>query len=475
MQFIIHEGGKEFVRQVITSGLRITRPQLVNRNLKLNPGDPLSPTRMRDTQRRLYDLGIFAKVDTAVQNPDGDTPRKYVLYDMEEAGRYSLATGFGAEFARLGGSPNNLEAPGGQAGFAPRVSLDVSRLNLWGLGHSLTFRSRVSTLERLGWLSYTLPRYGGHENLELTFTALYDYTRDVRTFTSNRLEGSVQLSQKVSKATTLFYRYTYRRVSVGSVKISPLLIPLVTQPVRIGSVSGGVIQDRRDDPVDSHKGYYNTLDLGIADHALGAQRNFVRFLGRNATYYPIGRKLVFARNTSFGVISPYHYTGDPAAAIPLPERFFSGGANSLRGFPEYQAGPRDPVTGFPLGGNALLENQAELRLPLIGDNIGGVLFYDAGNVYSTLDNISFRVHQQDLKDFDYMVHAVGFGVRYRTPIGPVRLDLAYSINPPRFFGFKGTLNDLINAGVNPCQTEPAKCVVQGISHFQFFFSIGQTF
>ncbi|HWB99512.1 MAG TPA: BamA/TamA family outer membrane protein [Bryobacteraceae bacterium] len=482
LQFVIHEGKPQYVRQVLVNGLRITRPRLVNRNLLLNPGDPLSPTRMRDTQRRLYDLGIFAKVDTAIQNPDGDTPSKYVLYDMEEARRYSLAVGFGAEFARIGGSPNSLESPGGKAGFSPRVSFDISRLNIWGLGHSITFRSRISTLERRALVDYLLPRFRGNDALQLSFTALYDYTRDVRTFTATRAEGSVQLSQRMSKSITLLYRYNYRRVSVDSVKITQLVIPLVTQPVRLGSFSGTFIQDRRDDPIDSHKGIYNTLDLGLAEKGFGSQRNFLRFLGRNSTYHPIGHKLVFARNTTFGVIQPFHFTGDPAQAIPLPERFFSGGANSMRGFPENQAGPRDPITGFPLGGNALLANQAEIRFPLIGENISGVGFYDAGNVYSNVDQISFRSHQRelpnherDLTDFDYMVHSVGFGVRYRTPIGPVRIDLGYSLNPPRFFGFKGTLTDLINAGVNPCETAPAKCVQHGISHFQFFFSIGQTF
>jgi len=85
------------------------------------------------------------------------------------------------------------------------------------------------------------------------------------------------------------------------------------------------------------------------------------------------------------------------------------------------------------------------------------------------------VKQDNLKDFDYMVHSVGFGIRYRTPIGPFRMDLAYSINPPQFFGFKGTEQDLVNAGVNPCANVPNQCTQQGVSHFQFFFSIGQTF
>jgi outer membrane translocation and assembly module TamA len=218
--------------------------------------------------------------------------------------------------------------------------------------------------------------------------------------------------------------------------------------------------------------------VGLAEHVVGSQRNFLRFLARNATYHPIGKKLVLARSTEFGDIYAFRYSGNALDAIPLPERFFGGGGTSQRGFPENQAGPRDPVTGFPLGGTAVLFNQTELRFPLIGENVGGVLFHDAGNAYSSLGNLSFRVKQRNLQDFDYMVHAVGFGIRYRTPVGPIRVDLAYSINPPHFFGFKGTLQDLIDAGKNPCSPAPgvaSKCVVQGVSHFQYFFSIGQTF
>jgi len=217
------------------------------------------------------------------------------------------------------------------------------------------------------------------------------------------------------------------------------------------------------------------VDLALAQSAFGSQRNFLRFLARNSTYHALSKKLVLARNTEFGDIYSFDYTGDVLEAIPLPERFFAGGAASNRGFPDFQAGPRDPNTGFPIGGTALLFNQTELRFPLIGDNVGAVLFHDAGNVYSTLSNLSFRVNQRDLRDFDYMVHAVGFGLRYRTPVGPVRFDLAYSINPPRFFGFNGSQQDLINAGVNPCNNVPSKCSETGVSHIQFFFSIGQTF
>jgi outer membrane protein insertion porin family len=170
-----------------------------------------------------------------------------------------------------------------------------------------------------------------------------------------------------------------------------------------------------------------------------------------------------------------------ADAVPLPERFFAGGSVSNRGFPENQAGPRDigtpagpggtatQPTGFPLGGNAVFLSNIELGFPLLGDNIGGVLFEDAGNVYSSVSDVSFRFHQNGPQDFNYMVHAAGFGIRYKTPIGPVRVDLAYSINPPSFLGFKGTLQDLLTCNPNATGVPPPACtgVPQSISHFQF--------
>ena len=477
--FVIHEGQRQFVREVLINpaGLHTTRPALVSRTLLLNPGDPLSPTAITDTQRRLYDLGVFARVDAAIENPEGESDRKYVLYNMEEAARYSLAAGVGAELARIGGCQTCLDAPAGQAGFSARVSLDLARNNLWGLGHSLSLRTRVSTLDRRGLLSYNWPRFWSHDHLSLSFTSLFEDSRDVRTFSYKREEGSVQLSQRLSKASTVFYRYTYRRVSVdnATLKITPFLIPLLSQPVRLGLLSFALIQDRRDDPVEPHKGVYNTVDIGLAERVFGSQRNFLRFLIRNATYHPFGKRLVLARSTSIGDIFSFNYAGDPLNAIPLPERFFGGGGTSHRGFPENQAGPRDSSTGFPLGGTALLFNQTELRFPLVGDNVGGVVFHDAGNVYSSLSHFSLRQKQRDLQDFDYMVHAVGFGIRYRTPVGPLRVDLGYSVNPPRFFGFDGTQQDLLNAGVNPCAGVASKCVEKSVSHFQYFFSIGQTF
>jgi len=467
----IVEGQPRNVRDVLIYGLHTTRYSLIRRNLLLKAGDPLSWTAMGNTQRRLYNLGIFDKVDLAIQNEQGDTQNKYVLYQMVEGPRYSMAVGVGAEIAPIGGNPSSLDNPTGTTGFAPRGTFQISRLNLWGLGQTLTFAARYSTIDQLVSLTYLAPNLGDVRGRDLAVTGLYDNIRDVLTFTGRRIEGSVQLAQRHSKSIVFLWRYTWRDVQVdqNNLKIDPLLIPLASQPAHIAMISGAMVQDRRDNPVDPHRGVYNSLDLGLVDRYFGGDKNFVRFLGRNSIYRPLNRDVVLATNLEFGVIAPFHVPAgyNSFDYVPIPEHFFGGGENSMRGFPFNQAGPRDLMTGFPLGGNALLFQQTELRFPLIGANIGGVLFHDMGNIYTDVSSISFRVNQRNLQDFNYMVHAVGVGVRYHTPVGPLRVDLAYSINPPTFYGLQGTYQQLLFGG--------ATSTIQNISHFQFFFSIGPAF
>ena len=472
LKFNVSAGRRQFVRDVIVGGLSTTNEDLVYNRIRFGAGDPVSQTQIFETQRRLYDLGIFAKVQTALQNPDGIEESKYVLYQLEEARRYSFNAGFGAEVARIGGGLTTFDAPAGAAGFAPRVTLGVSRINFLGLGHTVSLQSRASTLQQRAVLSYFAPQFKGREDLSLTFTSIFDKSRDVRTFTARRLEGSIQLAQRLSRANTIQYRFTYRDVFVdpNSVKITPQLIPILSQSLRVGVFSGTFIRDRRDDPIDARRGSYNTIDLGLAARQFGSETTFGRMLLRNASYYRVNREVTFARSTTLGFIS--RLGGLPE--IPLPERFFSGGSTSHRGFPDNQAGPRDNTTGFPLGSTALLLNSLELRFPLIGDNVGGVFFHDAGNGFSRLRDISFRVTQRDLTDFNYMVHAVGFGIRYRTPVGPIRIDLALSPNSPRFFGFQGSREELLTCSV-PGSSTACRAVAQRISVFQFHFSLGQAF
>jgi outer membrane protein insertion porin family len=463
LKYTVRPGKRVYVRSVLLRGLETTKPKLVDSRISISPGDALSQQSIAASQQKLYDLGIFSKVQTAIQNPNGDEDQKYVLFQVDEASRYSFTIGFGAQLARIGGGVTTLDDPAGSTGFAPRVSLGISRLNLLGLGQTLSLNTLVSTIEQRAVVTYLLPRVFGNDKLSVTLSGLFDNAFDIRTFHQQRAEGSIQLAQRVSREYSLQYRFALRHVIIDQLAISPELVPLLSQPVRVGIYSMTLIQDRRDDPVNSHRGIYNTIDVGVALRQFASQTDFTRLLFRNATYHPIGKDIVIARSFQFGYIQ--RLGGLPE--IPLAERWFSGGSTSARAFPDNQAGPRDTTTGFPLGGDALLFHSTELRFPLIGDNLGGVLFHDMGNVYDNIKDINLRFRQRNIQDFDYAVQSVGFGIRYHTPIGPIRADFSFSPNAPRFYGYQGTYQQLIqNQGV---------LTNQKISLFQFHFSLGQTY
>ncbi|PYX66728.1 MAG: hypothetical protein DMG74_02925 [Acidobacteria bacterium] len=497
--FTIHEGEQFFVRQVLVSGLNYTRPYIVHRELQVIPETPLSQQDMLDTQRRLYDLGIFNEVDTAVQNPGGTEPNKNVLVDVHEAQRYTFDYGLGFEFQT--GQPGiGSNQPQGATGVSPRVSFDVTRLNLRGRNQTIAFKTNVGRLQQRGLLSYDVPKWFNRD-LRLTFTAFYDNTLDVTTFTSQRLEGSVQTEHKINKASTMFYRYTYRRVKASNIVVSSNQIPLLSQPVRVGMPGFTYVRDKRDNQLETTKGNYTTVDGGVAASYFGSEADFGRLLIQNSTYQPFGknrpvaRKFVFARSTRIGIENPFSNTvvvnpgvtlppNSDRTLIPLPERFFSGGGNSHRGFGLNQAGPRDPITGFPLGGSALFLNNLELRfppvtLPYLQDNVSFVIFHDAGNVFTAgHDMLHSFVHwkQPDQNfcldestasqcNYNYISQAVGIGVHYKTPIGPVRFDFGYNLNPPAFPSF------VLESRGNPTSVFNP----QHARRFNVFFSIGQTF
>ena len=482
----IAEGPQVFVDQVLVTGLEFTRPYVVNRQMRIYDEDPLSQNRMVESQRRLYDLGLFNQVNMAVQNPDGQEPSKNVLFNLQEAKRWTFRYGGGIEFAT--GNIPATNNPQGSTGVSPNGVLEVTRLNMFGRDQTLTFRVRIGLLTRRALVGYDAPRLFHRENWRVTFTAFYDNTVDVNTFSSERLEGAVQAEQKYTRATTFFYRMTYQRVAVdqNSLVIDPALIPLYSKPVLIAMPSFTYVRDTRDNPIDSTKGSYTVANLGLATSALGSQANFGKVLLQNSTYYTFKKRWVLARNTQIGIEHPYgtnnFLTPPPsgvippeASLVPLPELFFSGGGNSLRSFSINQAGPRDQQTGYPIGGEGLFINNLELRtppvqLPYVGDNLGFVIFHDMGNVYATANQIVsgvLRIHQPSIAacsppgsqvpcNFSYNPQAIGMGIRYRTPVGPVRFDLGYNFNPTRY----------------PIQEHGT---VETLRHINFFFSLGQTF
>jgi outer membrane protein assembly complex protein YaeT len=538
--YIIQEGEQFFVNQVMVAGLDHTRDYVVQREIQVAAGQPLSQGDLLDTQSKLYDLGIFSQVDTAVQNPEGSDPQKNVLVQVEEAKRYTFTYGIGLEFET--GLPAGDNSPGGATGVSPRVEFDITRLNVGGRDQTLTFQSHVGRLQQRGLISYEIPKLFNSDRFKLFYTAFYDNSLDVSTFTSQRLEGKIDLRQQIGKQqvnhnTSITYRFDYRRVKASSIvsDFSPAEFNLLSLPAHVGGPGFTLIRDQRDNPLESTKGQYFTLDTFVASSYVGSQADYGRALAQDSTYYAFGRpnhKFVFARSTTLGLEQAYRSTSvlPPGACqiinfvptcpsgisvIPLPEVFFGGGGNSHRGFGLNQAGPRDPDSGFPVGGTALFVNSEELRfpsvsLPYLGEGFGFAIFHDMGNVFTAGHDMVkglVRWHQPNPSQclqfvppsynggfpaitpaeaaqyngcitqfnnsgYDYTSHAVGLGLRYKTPIGPLRFDFGYNLNPTAYpTGYTFVTLPL----PPPPAPAPTAFVPQRLGHFNVFFSIGQPF
>ena len=511
----VTEGQQVFIHKVLISGVKHTRPNVVENQVLVHPGEPLDQSALLETQRNFYNLALFNEVIAAVQNPEGDAPNKNVLLQLTEAKRWDVTYGFGfeaqtgqpnsgtiSEASRilLGLPPQAEYSQEGSAGVSPRVSLDVTRISLLGSQNSLTLHSTYGLLEKVATLSFQNPHLRGRKNLSLTISGGYSDVQNITTFKSSALHFAVRAAQKIHRTDTLIYDFQFRRVKVdpNSLQISANLIPLLSQPVRVGGPGITWLHDtRQPGPLDATKGSYTSVQEFLATSKFGSEQSFNRVDATNSTYYRFGkRKYVLARNTRVGFetffgqnpnvtvkecLGPLLTTNPSCTGVPLPERLYAGGASSHRGFGINGAGPRDLQTGYPVGGTGAFVNTFELRLPAptlpyVGDSVNFVLFHDMGNVFQNVKDVlpSFARFKQPNQDtcrdvtqaigtcsFNYFSHAVGLGARYKTPVGPIRVDFTYNLNPPIY----PVIYDFNNS----------KPHVGQANHFGFFFSIGESF
>lgn len=499
--FRIQEGQQIFVRKVLLSGLKYTRPDTVAKAITLHPGDPLNETALAETQRNFYEFALFNEVDTAIENPTGGETYKTVLLQASEARRWALTYGGGFE-AQSGPAQLNCGTKGNPPCVSMRVLLDVTRNGIFGRDQSASLRGTYGLLEQKIDLLYQVPHFIGHQNVGLTFSGGYANSADVSTYVARKLEGGMRWTEHfdtpgsfLSKANTLIYEFNFRSIKVdeANLQVAQSERDSLATAQRVAGPSLTWIRDTRDSPLDAHRGTYTSFQEFLSSVPLGAQVQFNRIDLSNSSFHSFKKgRFVLARNSRYGQERAFGQGSE--MLIPLPERLYAGGATSLRGFSINAAGPRDPETGYPVGGAGTLINSTEFRfppptLPIVGNSVSVVLFHDMGNVFSNASDAwasALRFYQPNrdtcknpevlpadspsnstgLKSpcsFNYFAHAPGVGMRYHTPVGPIRLDFSYNLNTPIY---PIAHNPPIVTGPNS---------VGEAKHFNFFFSLGQTF
>jgi outer membrane protein insertion porin family len=441
LAYHVNEGRQVEVSKLLLTGYDFTRRGIIARQVTIQPGAPLREGEVASTQRQLYNLGVFNRVQIAPQNPTGTDPQKAVVVDVQEGDRYTIGYGFGFEVQRIAGGSNNPN--GSIIGASPRGIFEIARNNMFGRAQTLSVTTRASTLEYRASSNYSAADFLNDRSLTAQLTAYADKTQDINTFTSTSLEGGASIAEHLSPSSSLLYQYFYRRVEASNVAATINLedVPLISQPTLVSGFDITYARDRRDNPADATRGNFNTVDFSDAIESIGSSASYLRGFFQNSSFYSFGKAFVFARSVRFGVEAPLGNTTSALECascvfIPLPEHFYAGGGTSLRGFGLNQAGPRDPSTGFPIGGLALLIFNQELRfpmkLPFVGNRLGGTIFYDGGNVYQDMYHITLAWKSKSLTDLNYWSNTVGFGVRYPTPVGPVRLDFGLLLNPAEY-------------------------------------------
>jgi outer membrane protein insertion porin family len=399
ISYIVYEGVKIQIGDIYVVGNRLTKRKIITRSILFHEGDPLSIEKLLTSQQKLYGLGIFDRVEIVpvnVNRSDNDRP---VIIRVEDSSPLVLGYGFGY-----------------QTNEGPRGTVEITRKNLFGLDRSLSFRVRASVLEQRGQITYREPRLFNHD-LDSSVTLYAENAPGYNLpFNTARVNASLQIMKRFHRVDNFFIRYNYETVNLSDVRVNPLATGFENLgTLRLSTFSTAWLRDTRDDPFEPQKGTFNTVNFSVAAKAYGSEVNLASVFGQTQMNRRVYKKTVLATSFRLGLKEPFGSTLD----VPISERFFAGGSTTLRGFGLDLAGPLDPATGAPLGGNVLFIANFELRIPVAG-NFSVAPFYDAGNVFARIRDVKLATFSNTL----------GIGLRYKTPFGPIRVDIGRNLAPP---------------------------------------------
>jgi outer membrane protein insertion porin family len=402
LTFRLKEGSAWVFGSSVVAGNRRTATVVITRELLHRRGEPFSHKLLLRERQELYELGLFEEVHTQeLQRYQGKVD---VLYRVREApaGAVEFGLGYG-EYEGL-------------RGFA-----SLSYRNLWGMAREGSLRAELSTLQKRLILSYREPWFMGHRvPLRAFLLAERREEKNIDTgevlYRVRRYLGTVGLEKRLSSTLKGELYYEFSLVKTTDVKPGVVLSKEDTGTLAISALKPALLYDTRDDPFEPTRGVFAGASLKVASALLLSETGFAKLRMHASTYRALGRRLVLAASVRLGLAQGFEGTEE----LPLVERFFLGGRNTVRGYHQDTLGPRTP-DGNPTGGNAFLMGNLELRLR-VRKGWGLVAFLDWGNVWQRTEDM----------DIQNLRGTVGVGLRYSTPVGPLRVDYGYKLQdePP---------------------------------------------
>jgi outer membrane protein insertion porin family len=441
----VNEGARAVVTEIEINGTTKTGQGWIRRYFDFKPGEILTPAKIRQTQRDLYATNAFREVSLRATPMGGDDGSAHkVTVNLTEAKPLLFVYGLG------------YSTDDGVRGLA-----EIANTNLGGTLNALSLRLRGSRREQFGQISFTDLRPFS-TRLPTTVSVFYNRSANLRPFVRRQLVGGeevkigeedlfgverfaafIQTERKLGERTSMRFRYNLERARLlNDDAIPENAVTRNERSIRLGMFSAGISHDTRDSVLNPTKGQLVSADHSVAARIFGGTESFNKFFGTYQRYLTLGQFTPLVGNSTLafsariGLASTFRATDrngdgvvdDSDRRLPISERFFSGGATTLRGFKFETAGPQIVLENpgelpalVPSGGDALAVFNFELRYPLT-QRLRLVPFYDFGNVFGRARDLSFG----------RMTNTIGLGLRINTPLGPIGIDYGFLIDPPAF-------------------------------------------
>jgi outer membrane protein assembly complex protein YaeT len=400
----IQEGEKVTIRDVFVTGNRTTKNRVIRKELRVGKGDEADYAKVQETKRRLERLGIFSEVRVdEIQTGPGE---EVVVITVREGEKNYAGAGLGFEsLSRLTGSlaawPND---------FRPRGTAEYIRSNVFGMGAQVSVLGQLSTSERRAVASWNQPYLFG---LTMPTTLLAWAEREQReSFTFDRRGVSLSTIKALTKARLFIVSLSLTRTALPYIDIEnpPGNIDRRFQPYSSALASVGMSWERRDDTLNPSKGFFFSVTGEWGFPVFGMESDYQKAYFKSQLFRPLPGGVNLGLTARLGLGNGLRN---------LPERFFAGGSNTFRGEEFDMLGPLDPTTLKPFGGEAVFLVNSELVFAPVPSwkELRLAAFFDLGNVYASLKEF----HPLELQG------AAGTGLRYRTPLGPVRVEIAWKL------------------------------------------------